>query len=75
MQPCHVSLPLFQNRKRKFSEAVDQNFQFGMEEAPPRKSARVKRQEEEKERETEREDNGKSHKINVKRQFYLRPTT
>jgi len=38
-------------RKRKFSELVDQNFQFGMEEAPPRKSARVKRMEEEKERE------------------------
>lgn len=38
-------------RKRKFSEAVDHNFQFGMEEAPPRKSARVKRKEEEKERE------------------------
>ena len=37
-------------RKRKFSE-VEQNFQFGMEDAPPRKSARVKRKEEEKERE------------------------
>ena len=39
------------SRKRKVSEAVDQNFQFGMEEAPPRKSARVKKMEEEKERE------------------------
>lgn len=38
-------------RKRKFSELGDQNFQFGIEEAPPRKSARVKRMEEEKERE------------------------
>ena len=38
-------------RKRKPSEAVDPNFQFGMEEQPPRKSMRVKRMEEEKERE------------------------
>ena len=38
-------------RKRKPSEAVDQNFQFGMEEQAPRISARVKRMREEKERE------------------------
>ena len=38
-------------RKRKPSEAADQNFQFGMEEQAPRISARVKRMREEKEKE------------------------
>ena len=46
-----IQKSLKRKRKRKPSEAADQNFQFGVEEPVPRISARVKRMKEEKERE------------------------
>ena len=51
---------LKKKRKRKPSEAADQNFQFGVEDPAPRISARVKRMKEEK----EREDNENANDVN-----------